>query len=105
MIGDGRSGEPLPLQVIIVLAAAAGRLDRQPGGVKIATETQQLDLDALTRVGIDLGIKYRYVNALNAVSATVRPDQMAQLRAAPRGRRGLSRCARLYPARRWRSRT
>ena len=50
---------------------------------RTAATTQQLDLDALTRAGIWMSIQYHFVNALNAVSATVRPDQVAQLRASP----------------------
>ena len=36
-----------------------------------------------TAPGIWMSIQYHFVNALNAVAATVRPDQIAQLRAAP----------------------
>jgi minor extracellular serine protease Vpr len=83
VIGDGRGGEPLPVQVIVVLAAPPAVTIDSPDASKVATATQQLDLDALTRAGIVLGVQYRYVNALNAVSATVRRDQLAQLQAAP----------------------
>ena len=44
-----------------------------------------------------MAIQYRFVNALNAVSATVRPDQIAQLRAAPEVA-GVYPVRRLYPA-------
>ena len=44
-----------------------------------------------------MSIQYRFVNALNAVSATVRPDQIAQLRAAPEVA-GVYPVRRLYPA-------
>jgi subtilisin family serine protease len=97
VIGDGRSGEPLPLQVIIVLAAQPAAAIDSPDAVKTAAATQQLDLDALTHVGIALSVQYRYLNALNAVSATVRPDQLAQIRAAPEVA-GLYPVRKLYPA-------
>ena len=42
-------------------------------------------------------MQYRFVNALNAVSATVRPDQLAQLRAAPEVA-GVYPVRKLYPA-------
>ena len=73
--GDHRAG-----------GAAGGLRSRAPEASKTAAATQQLDLDALTRAGIWMSIQYRFVNALNAVSATVRPDQVAQLRALARGR-------------------
>ena len=44
-----------------------------------------------------MSIQYRFVNALNAVSATVRPDQVAQLRASPEVA-GVYPVRRLYPA-------
>jgi subtilisin family serine protease len=97
VIGDGRSGEPLPLQVIIVLAAQPAVAIDSPDAVKTATATQQLDLDALTHVGIAISVQYRYVNALNAVSATVRPDQLAQIRAAPQVA-GVYPVRKVYPA-------
>ena len=97
VIGDGRSGQALPQQVIVVLAAPpAVSLDGADAS-KIATTTQQLDLDAIERAGIWMSIQYRFVNALNAVSATVRPDQIAQLRAAPEVA-GVFPVRRLYPA-------
>ena len=83
VIHDGRSGESLPLQVIVVLAAPPAVAIDSPQASKLAGSTQQLDLDALTAKGISMSIQYRFVNAINAVSATVRPDQLAQLRAAP----------------------
>ena len=97
VLSDGRAGEPLPLQVIVVLAAPPAVSIESSEAVKIATATQQLDLDAITRMGIELDIKYRYVNALNAVSATVRADQMGQLRAAPEVA-GIYPVRNLYPA-------
>jgi hypothetical protein len=42
-------------------------------------------------------VQYRFVNAINAVSATVRPDQLAQLRAAPEVA-GVYPVRKLYPA-------
>ena len=42
-------------------------------------------------------MQYRFVNALNAVSATVRPDQLALLRAAPEVA-GVYPVRKLYPA-------
>ncbi len=83
VIGDGRAGQTLPVQVIVVLAAPPAVALDSPDASKVATATQQLDLDALTRAGFELGVQYRFVNAINAVSATVRPDQLAQLQAAP----------------------
>ena len=97
VIGDGRGGEPLPVQVIVVLAAPPAVTIDSPDASKVATATQQLDLDALTRAGIVLGVQYRYVNALNAVSATVRPDQLAQLQAAPEVA-GVYPVRKVYPA-------
>ena len=97
VIGDGRAGEPLPLQVIIVLAAQPAAAIDSPDAVKTATATQQLDLDALTQVGIVVNVQYRFVNALNAVSATVRPDQLAQIRAAPQVA-GVYPVRKIYPA-------
>ena len=44
-----------------------------------------------------MNVQYRFVNALNAVSATVRPDQLAQLRAAPEVA-GVYPVRKLYPA-------
>ena len=66
-----------------MLAAPAAVSVEGPGAIRTATATQKLDLDVIARTGIELGIKYRYVNALNAVAATVRPDQLALLRASP----------------------
>ena len=97
VIGDGRAGATLPAQVIIVLAAPPAVAVDSPEASKIAAEAQQLDLDALTKRGFDLGVQYKFVNALNAVSATVRPDQMAQLRAAPEVA-GVYPVRKLYPA-------
>jgi subtilisin family serine protease len=97
VIGDGRSGEPLPLQVIVVLAAQPAVAIDSPAAVKTAAATQQLDLDALTQAGIVVSVQYRFVNAINAVSATVRPDQMARLRAAPEVA-GVYPVRKLYPA-------
>jgi subtilisin family serine protease len=97
VIGDGRSGESLPLQVIVVLAAPPAVSVDSPEASRIATATQQLDLDALARGGIWMSVQYRYVNALNAVSATVRPDQLAQLRAAPQVA-GVYPVRKVYPA-------
>jgi minor extracellular serine protease Vpr len=97
VIGDGRSGQALPQQVIIVLAAPPAVSVDSPEASKIAAASQQLDLDALERAGIWMNIQYRFVNALNAVSATVRPDQVAQLRAAPEVA-GVYPVRRVYPA-------
>jgi minor extracellular serine protease Vpr len=97
VIGDGRSGQTLPQQVIIVLAAPPAVSVEGSAASKTAATTQQLDLDALTRAGIWMSIQYRFVNALNAVSATVRPDQIAQLRASPEVA-GVYPVRRLYPA-------
>jgi minor extracellular serine protease Vpr len=97
VIGDGRSGEPLPLQVIVVLAAPPAVSVDSSDASRIAKATQQLDLDALARGGIWMSVQYRYVNALNAVSATVRPDQLAQLRAAPQVA-GVYPVRNVYPA-------
>jgi subtilisin family serine protease len=97
VIGDGRSGQSLPQQVIIVLAAPPAVSVEGASASKTAATTQQLDLDALTRAGIWMSIQYRFVNALNAVSATVRPDQIAQLRASPEVA-GVYPVRRLYPA-------
>ncbi len=97
VIGDGRSGEPVPLQVIIVLAAQPTVAIDSPSAARTAAATQQLDLDALARVGIAVNVQYRFINAINAVSATVRPDQMAQLRAAPEVA-GVYPVRKLYPA-------
>ena len=97
VIGDGRSAQALPQQVIIVLAAPPAVAVEGPNASKTAATTQQLDLDAITRAGIWMSIQYRFVNALNAVSATVRPDQVAQLRAAPEVA-GVYPVRRLYPA-------
>jgi subtilisin family serine protease len=93
VIGDGRSGQALPQQVIIVLAAPPAVAIDGPEASKVASASQQLDLDAIERAGIWMNIQYRFVNALNGVSATVRPDQVAQLRAAPE-------VAGVYPVRR-----
>ncbi|HET6171929.1 MAG TPA: S8 family serine peptidase [Gaiellales bacterium] len=97
VIGDGRSGQALPQQVIIVLAAPPAVALDGADASKTAATTQQLDLDAIARAGIWMSINYRYVNALNAVSATVRPDQVAQLRASPEVA-GVYPVRRLYPA-------
>jgi subtilisin family serine protease len=97
VIGDGRSGQMLPKQVIIVLAAPPAVSVEGADASKTAAATQQLDLDAITRAGIWMSIQYRFVNALNAVSATVRPDQIAQLLAAPEVA-GVYPVRRLYPA-------
>ena len=97
MIGDGRSGQALPQQVIIVLAAPPAVSVESSDASKIALASQQLDLDAIDRAGIWMSIQYHFVNALNAVAATVRPDQIAQLRAAPEVA-GVYPVRRLYPA-------
>ena len=97
LIGDGRSGQTLPQQVIVVLAAPPAVSIDSPDASKIAAASQQLDLDAIERAGIWMAIQYRFVNALNAVAATVRPDQIAQLRAAPEVA-GVYSVRRLYPA-------
>jgi subtilisin family serine protease len=97
MIGDGRAGQSLPLQVIVVLAAPPAVSIDGPDASRIAAATQQLDLDAIARGGIWMSVQYRFVNALNAVSATVRPDQLAQLRAAPQVA-GVYPVRKLYPA-------
>ena len=97
VIHDGRSGEALPLQVIVVLAAPPAVSIDSPQASKLAGSTQQLDLDALTSKGIWMKVQYRFVNAINAVSATVRPDQLAQLRAAPEVA-GVYPVRKLYPA-------
>ena len=97
VIGDGRAGQPLPAQVVIVLAAPPAVSIDSPEASKAAAEAQQLDLTALAARGIDLSIQYKYVNALNAVSATVRPDQLAQLRGAPEVA-GVYPVRMLYPA-------
>jgi minor extracellular serine protease Vpr len=97
VIHDGRSGETLPLQVIVVLAAPPAVAIDSPQASKLAGLTQQLDLDAITSRGIWMSVQYRFVNALNAVSATVRPDQLAQLRAAPEVA-GVYPVRKLYPA-------
>lgn len=97
VIADGRSGATVPAQVIVVLAAPPAVSVEGSDATRIATATQQLDLDALTRMGIALDIKYRYVNALNAVAATVRPDQLAQLRTAPQVA-GVYPVRNVYPA-------
>ena len=97
VIGDGRSGQALPQQVIVVLAAPPAVSIEGSRASKTAAASQQLDLDAIARAGIWMSIQYRFVNALNAVSATVRPDQIAQLRAAPEVA-GVYPVRRLYPA-------
>ena len=97
VIGDGRSGQGLPAQVIVVLAAPPAVSVDSPEASKIAGEAQQLDIDALTKRGFDLHIQYKFVNALNGIAATVRADQMAQLRAAPEVA-GIYPVRRLYPA-------
>ena len=97
LIGDGRSGQALPQQVIIVLAAPPAVSVESSDASKIALASQQLDLDAIDRAGIWMSIQYHFVNALNAVAATVRPDQIAQLRAAPEVA-GVYPVRRLYPA-------
>ncbi len=97
VISDGRSGQALPQQVIIVLAAPPAVSVDGADASKTAAATQQLDLDAITRAGIWMSIQYHFVNALNAVAATVRPDQVAQLRAAPEVA-GVYPVRRLYPA-------
>ena len=97
VLSDGRAGQALPQEVIIVLAAPPAVAIDSPVAVKTAAATQQLDLDAIARMGIELDIKYRYVNALNAVSATVRADQVGQLRAAPEVA-GIYPVRNLYPA-------
>ena len=97
VIGDGRSGETLPGEVIIVLAAPPAVAIDSPVASKAAAEAQQLDLTALAARGIDLRVRYKFVNALNAVSATVRPDQLAQLRGAPEVA-GIYPVRMLYPA-------
>ena len=89
VIGDGRSGEPLPLQVIVVLAAQPAAAIDSPNAVRTAAATQQLDLDALARVGIAVSVQYRFVNALNAVSATVRAGSAGAAAGRARGRRRL----------------
>src|SRR5262249_7562865 len=80
-----------------VLAAPPAVSVDSPDASKIAASSQQLDLDAIERAGIWMKIQYRFVNALNGVSATVRPDQMAQLRAAPEVA-GVYPVRRVYPA-------
>ncbi len=97
VIGDGRSGQSVPAQVVIVLAAPPAVSIDSPEASKAAAEAQQLDLTALAARGIDLSIQYTYVNALNAVAATVRPDQLAQLRGAPEVA-GVYPVRMLYPA-------
>jgi hypothetical protein len=97
LIRDGRSGQALPQQVIIVLAAPPAVSVEGADASKIALASQQLDLDAIDRAGIWMSIQYHFVNALNAVAATVRPDQIAQLRAAPEVA-GVYPVRRLYPA-------
>ena len=87
----------VPAQVIIVLAAPPAVSIDSPEASKAAALAQQLDLTALAARGIDLGVQYKYVNALNAVSATVRPDQLAQLRGSPEVA-GVYPVRMLYPA-------
>ena len=70
--GDHRAG-----------GAAGGRPIDSPDASKIATRDAAARPRRDRRAGIWMTIQYRFVNALNAVSATVRPDQLAQLRAAP----------------------
>ena len=84
VIGDGRSGQPLPQQVIIVLAAPPAVSIEQPRRRRRPRPRRSSSTwTRSTRAGIWMSIQYRFVNALNAVAATVRPDQIAQLRAAP----------------------
>src|SRR3978361_137753 len=97
VIGDGRAGQAVPAQVIVVLAAPAAVAIDSPEAPKAAALAQQLDLTALAARGIDLSVQYKYVNALNAVSATVRPDQLAQLRGSPEVA-GVYPVRMLYPA-------
>ena len=94
VIGDGRSGEPLPLQVIVVLAAPPAARDRRPGrGRRPRRATQQLDLDALTRVGI---VRER------AVPLRQRAQRRRRRRCAPTSSRSCARrpqVAGVYPVR------
>ena len=72
--------------------AGRHRCDSPRGRRRLASATQQLDLDAHSRAGHRADSRSTASSTpINAVSATVRPDQLAQLRARTRGRRRLSR--------------
>ena len=96
VIGDGRSGEPLPGR-----SSSSWRRRRPSRSTARSLEGRRPGAAARPHGararGIDLSVRYKYVNALNAVSATVRPDQLAQLRGAPEVA-GVYPVRTLYPA-------
>ena len=84
IVGDGRGGSALPVDVIVVLRAPA-IADAPPGDPNAAVaarRAQDAALGALAQQGIDLRVSAGYLDAINAVAATVGPDQLAALRAA-----------------------
>ena len=98
LVGDGRAGESLPLQVVVVLRApAAVELagNDRPGAVAAAAQSR--DLRALRDRGLWIREQYRYTNAINGFSATVRPDQLGLIEAAPEVA-AVYRVRRVYPA-------
>ena len=98
LVGDGRAGESLPLQVIVVLhtpAAVELAGSARPGAVAAAAQAR--DLQALRDRGLWIREQYRYTNALNGFSATVRPDQLGLIEAAPEVA-AVYRVRRVYPA-------
>ena len=98
LVGDGRAGESLPLQVVVVLRApAAVELvgNERPGAAAAAAQSR--DLQALRDRGLWIREQYRYTNAINGFSATVRPDQLGLIEAAPEVA-AVYRVRRVYPA-------
>ena len=98
IVDDGRAGRTLPLQVIVVLQtrpAAEISTGERPGAIAAAAQSRAIA--ALRASGIWFKDDYRYTNALNGFSATVRPDQLGLLEASPEVE-GVYRVRRVYPA-------
>ena len=98
IVGDGRAGESLPLQVIVVLhAPAAVELTGRDRPGAVAAAAQSRDLKSLRDRGLWIREQYRYTNAINGFSATVRPDQLGLIEASPEVA-AVYRVRRVYPA-------
>ena len=98
VVGDGRAGATQPLQVIIAFEAPPAALrEGVPRPAAAVASDQSKALETLRARGIWIHVGYRYTNAINGISATVRSDQMQELRESPLVA-GVFRVRRLYPA-------
>ena len=98
VIGDGRSGQALPQQVIIVLAAPPAVSVEGADASKTAAATQQLDLDALdARRHLDVHPVPLRQRAQRRLGDGARPTRSRSCAPRPRSPASIP-CARLYPA-------